>query len=126
MNKENTRVKSVLLEKNQSFLSYLNRKNQLNNSQMSISRGSLNLPNLSLKKSGKKKKKVTFEGLKQFNLETKDKMRTIQESFNLSKKSESRISLKDILFNENNLIQLNLPSSPRGIVTFFMLNILIL
>lgn len=113
MNKENWGVKSTIVGKNKSFMSQANNHSQAQNLSKTLTRSSLNL-HKSLKKDNKKKKKVTFGILNDMNKDTKNRMKSIRKSVNLGRKTDSRISLKDILYNENNIIQINLSSNPKG------------
>ena len=94
-------------------MSQANNHSQAQNLSKTLTRSSLNL-HKSLKKDNKKKKKVTFGILNDMNKDTKNRMKSIRKSVNLGRKTDSRISLKDILYNENNIIQINLSSNPKG------------
>ena len=113
MNKENWGVKSTIVGKNKSFMSQANNHSQAQYLSKYLTLSSFIL-HKSLNKDNINKKKVTFGILNDMNKDTKNRMKSIRKSVNLGRKTDSRISLKDILYNENNIIQINLSSNPKG------------
>lgn len=113
MNKENKSSDMKISNRNQSFSSFLDtnqhKKSKLKNK---LNENPLSTLNKSAK-SKQKPKKVRFSAAFDLREIPKRQKSTIRKSFSTIQ-SESRISLKDILYRENNLVQVKLLSSPTS------------